>query len=130
MGCFYYFLLKNTAKGIDRSEQIRLRHEIYNKVHSGESNQVKATCSNIRSIENNLYTMQMEKNALVKLDRKRYWDNREKSYGYGHPAAKIIDKPEIIIKQSGTKRKFDQNDDPKDVDLTLRKKKKVRNMFK
>ena len=67
---------------------------------------------------------------MVKLDRKRYWDNREKSYGYGHPAAKIIDKPEKINKQSGMKRKMDQNDDPKDLDLTHRKKKKVRDMFK
>ena len=78
--------IKNTAKGINKSEKIKLRHELYNKVHSGDSIPVKATCSNIRSNENNLYTMQMQKNALVKLDRKRYWDDHNKSYGYGHPA--------------------------------------------
>ena len=75
--------------------------------------------------------MQMQKSALVKLDRKRYWINHEKSYGYGHSMAKKnIDKPEKIIKQNGTKRKIDQNDEPKDVDLTFRKKKKVQDMFK
>ena len=63
---------------------------------------------------------------MVKLDRKRYWDNREKSYGYGHAAAKIIDKPEKVARKTGTKRKVDPSDEPKDLDLT----KKVRNMFK
>ena len=53
--------VKNTAKGINRSEKNKLRHEIYSKVHSGESDRVTATCSNIRAIENNLYTIQMQK---------------------------------------------------------------------
>ena len=43
---------------------------------------------------------------------------------------KNIDKPETIIKQSGTKRKIDPSDDPKDVDLTYKKTKKVRDAFK
>ena len=121
---------KSAAKGINKSEKVKLRHELYNKVHNGVSGRVMATCSNIRSIENNLYTMQMQKNALVKLDRKRHWVDRKKSYAYGHPEAKNTEKPEKINKQSGMKRKMDQNDDPKNLDLTFKKTKKVRNMFK
>ena len=72
----------------------------------------------------------MQKNALVKLDRKRYWVNGEKSYGYGHPGIESNEKIEKNIAQSGKKRKIDPSEEPEDLDLTFRKKKKVQHMFK
>ena len=32
-----------------------------------------------------LYTMMINKTALMKFDRKRYWKNSDESYGYGSP---------------------------------------------
>ena len=53
-----------------------------------------------------IYDANAKKKSLIKLNRKRYWVNREKGCGYGNPAAENIDKPEKILTQSGTKRKI------------------------
>ena len=62
----------------------------------------------------------MQKNALVKLDRKRYWVNGEKSYGYGHPEARKYRESRKNVTQTGKKRKIDPGEEPEDLDLNFR----------
>ena len=78
--------MKNTAKGVNKIEKGKLNHHTYKRVHEGIIKNVKSVCSNIQSVKNQLYTLKVVKNSLVKLDRKRYWIDSEKSVGYSHPS--------------------------------------------
>ena len=77
--------VKNTAKGVNRSQKANFRHQTYRDVHDGIVKEVRAPCSTIRSIKNKLYTLNVDKKALSKMDCKRFWLNPNESVGYGHP---------------------------------------------
>ena len=120
--------VKNTAKGVNKSEKSKLKHDIYRDIHDGVIKNVSSTCPTIRSYQNKLYTIVVNKHALAKLDRKRYWINREESVGYGHPSIKVIEKPEMKRKNV-VKRKISECITPLDVNLTYKRTKNVMNMF-
>ena len=126
-----------------------MKHEIYQKIHDGTLKEIQSVCPTIRSIENNLYTLQTKKHALVKLDRKRYWIDRENSVGYGHPSIKkteneqdkkisVAEIPnlhmysqenESDLSKKNTKRKIYDVEDEIPLNLTYKRAKNVINMF-
>ena len=135
---------KNTAKGVNRSVKIKLKHEIYKKIHDGTLKEIQSVCPTIRSIKNNLYTLETKKHALVKLDRKRFWIDRETSVGYGHPSIKrvkndhternsdtnCLSRNDIKPMSSHSKRKLDLVAEEFPLNLTHKRTKTVINMFK
>jgi len=141
---------KNTAKGVNKSQKNELKHEIYKQIHDGTLKEIQSICPTIRSIKNNLYTLETKKHALVKLDRKRYWIDREISVGYGHPSIKdlVNEEPKSIstseypilhecslksdIKRIKTdsKRKLELIDEDIGLNLTYKRAKNVIGMFK
>ena len=141
--------VKNAAKGVNRSEKNKLKHEIYQQIHDGTLKEIQSVCPTIRSIENNLYTLQTKKHALVKLDRKRYWLDRENSVAYGHPSLKetehektnqilVTEIPnrhtysqinEANLFKKTTKRKRDDTENEIPLNLTYKRVKNVINMF-
>ena len=100
--------LKNTAKGVNRSQKANFRHDTYRDVHDGIVNEIRAPCSTIRSIKNKLYTVNVVKKALSKMDSKRFWLNSIQSVGYGHPKINQL-----------------RNQDNHGVDVNLDKKRKI-----
>ena len=135
---------KNTAKGVNRSEKNKLKHETYKKIHDGTLKEIQSICPTIRSIKNNLYTIETKKHALVKLDRKRFWIDRDTSVGYGHPSIKKLENnpteknsdtdspPRNDIKPmtNKSKRKLDILDEETPLNLTYKRAKNVINIFK
>ena len=112
---------KNTAKGVNHSEKIKLKHDLYRQVHDGTLNNVTATCSNIRSKNNILYTLISKKAALVKVERKRYWLNAVDSVAFDHPSIKkasttIAMNDKIYVEKQSVKRK---HEDGGEYPLTL-----------
>ena len=77
--------VKNTAKGVNRSQKANFRHDTYRDVHDGIVKEIRAPCAAIRSIKNKLYTLNVAKKALSKMDRKRTGLNANESVCYGHP---------------------------------------------
>ena len=84
---------------MNRSEKIKLKHDSYRNIHDGVLKSVSSLCPTIISKQNKLYTTCIEKHALVKMDRKRFWLDRENSVGYGHPIIESfnIEKPEAEL---------------------------------
>ena len=115
--------IKNTAKGVNKTEKNKLRHEIYRDVHDGTTVKTQAICSTIRSFHNKLYTLKIKKNALVKIDRKRFWINREKSLAYDHPDAEKT--RNIINVEKSKKRKIEQCEEELPLDLTFKRVKNI-----
>ena len=76
---------KSTAKGINSSKQTELFHDLYKKVHNSEVLTYNVTTCNITSYHMNLYTTMMDKCALSKIERKRFWIDKINSYAHGHP---------------------------------------------
>ena len=77
--------VKNTTKGVNRSQKANFRHDTYRDVHDGIVKEIRAPCSTIRSIKNKLCTVIVVRKALSKMDRKRFWLNPNESAAYGHP---------------------------------------------
>ena len=71
--------VENTAKGVNRSQKANFRHETYRDVHDGIVEEIRAACSTIRSIKNILYTLNVVKKAISKMDHKRFWLNSNQS---------------------------------------------------
>ena len=108
--------VKNTAKGVNRSQKANFRHDTYRDVHDGIVKEIRAPCATIRSIKNKLYTLTVVKKALSKMDRKRIWLNANKSVGYGHPKTNQFPKEDNddvyleLDKKCKNCHVFDQND--------------------
>ena len=100
-----------------------MRHEIYRNAHDGTTVKNQATCPTIRSFHNKLYTLKIKKNALVKIDRKRFWINREKSLAYDHPDAETT--RNIINVKKNKKREIDPCEEELALDLTYKRIKNV-----
>ena len=84
----YFWKTKNVnqhAKGLIVYSKKKFTHDIYLDVHQRLTKFVSISGYNIRSIRNRLVTMEYRKRAIIFLDRKRFWVNAFKSYGYGHP---------------------------------------------
>ena len=107
--------VKNTAKGVNRSQKANFRHDTYRDVHDGIVKEIRAPCATIRSIKNKLYTLTVVKKALSKMDRKRIWLNANESVGYGHPNVNQFPKDSDDSYLEPDKKRtisqdFDQND--------------------
>ena len=76
---------KKSVKGITHANQMLLRHEKFVSVYNKSIPDVFTTEVGIRSKNHQLKTIQTTKRAISCMDTKRYWVNKEISYGYNHP---------------------------------------------
>jgi hypothetical protein len=133
--------VKNAAKGVQMSKKRMLKHEHYRDIHeSFILNYVVEIC-NISSKHCQLYTSKLKKNALSKLDDKRFYISNNKTLAYNHPdinthlnfinneenkKANELDKK--IVKKKQLSSAFLMNDNQKrachfTVDLTFKRRK-------
>ena len=120
-------LCKSTAKGVNRSSCKNLRHEAYNQIHEGIMNEITVKITNIVVRHNVLRTIQSQKRALSKLDRKRWWEDGVKSLAFGHPdiPARLITQISQPNPKRIVKRLKRANSGDIDTDLTNHKIRKV-----
>ena len=97
---------KNTAKGVNHSEKIKLKNDLSIQVHDGTLNNVTANCSNIRFKNNVLYTLTSKNVALVKVECKRHWLIEVDSVAFDHPSTKATTKTATNDKISVEKQSF------------------------
>ena len=58
--------VKNSAKGVNRTQKANFRHETYRDLHDGIVKEVRAPCSVIKSISNKLLTIKAVKKHFQK----------------------------------------------------------------
>ena len=122
---------KNTAKGVNYNQKTQLRHDTYRQVHEGIMKNATATCNNIRSFNNDLYTVTTEKVALAKIERKRHWVDSETSLAYGHPDIPVRQAVTVDSRpaQSQKRKHLTENGNEYEMNLNHKRLKPAMNMF-
>jgi hypothetical protein len=101
---------KRAAKGVNRTVQKNLTHELYKKIHSQTITAHSETVCNITSNKCKLHTTKTRKKCLGKVETKRYYLDGERSLGYGHPDIKVkAVKPPTSVRNNKRPRQFDDN---------------------
>ena len=77
--------VKQAAKGVKHSMTKLLTHDIYRDIHNQTKLNFKINIVNIRSKKLHNVTVIESRNALTKVEDKRYYLDSSKSLGYGHP---------------------------------------------
>jgi hypothetical protein len=116
--------IKMAAKGVPKCCSKELRHQKYVDIHNNVNKSLVTNFSSIRSIKYNLFTRNMSKRSLCKLEIKRHWLSSDKSLAFGHPDIEIHDDVRNNDKNTKVNKKRVLSIESC-VDLTARKKSKV-----
>lgn len=78
-------IIKKACKGVNKYFHKNIRHEQFQEIHNGSKICHNVEITSITSRLCNVRTQKTVKNALCKLDTKRYYLDCNTTLGYGHP---------------------------------------------